>query len=315
MKLVWAAVFVLAFLAGNGHGADPVEPGAAKSKSLLEARRGFATTLVRKVAFQEPVLQPPADVFRCVEYPSPGGHLAAYVSPPPKDGKKHPAIIWLFGGFSNSIGETAWKPASRENDQSARAFREAGIVVMYPSLRGGNNNPGFMEGFYGEVDDVLAAVDYLEKLDYVDPKRVYLGGHSTGGTLALLVAESTRRLRAVFAFGPVADVAVYGPDHLPFDVLNRREVNLRAPGRWLDAIEVPVFVFEGTARPSNIQQLTAMSRTCSNLMVHFHPVTGATHFSILAPVTGVIAAKILSDDGPAPNLVFEEKELSEAMRR
>jgi dipeptidyl aminopeptidase/acylaminoacyl peptidase len=61
--------------------------------------------------------------------------------------------------------------------------------MMFPSLRGGNDNPGRHGGFYGEVDDVLAAHDYLSRQPYVDPKRIYPGGHSTGGTLALLTAE------------------------------------------------------------------------------------------------------------------------------
>lgn len=55
--------------------------------------------------------------------------------------------------------------------------------MMFPSLRGGNDNPGVKEGFLAEVDDVLAAADFLGKQNYVDPGRIYLGGHSTGGTL------------------------------------------------------------------------------------------------------------------------------------
>src|SRR5205085_7788189 len=132
-----------------------------------------------------------------VHYTPPAGSLPAYVGAPPAEGGKHPAIIWIVGGFSNSISDIAWTPGRAENDQSATAFREAGIVMMYPCLRGGNDHPGSMEGFYGEVDDVLAAADYLSKLDYIDPQRIYLGGHSTGGTLALLAAESTSRFRAV----------------------------------------------------------------------------------------------------------------------
>ena len=103
--------------------------------------------LVRKQKADEPVPDPPPRFFRVVKYDSPTGKLAAYVSPSPQDGKRHPAVIWLFGGFSNSIGETAWEQGPPENDQSASAFREAGIIMLYPSLRGGNKNSGFIEGF------------------------------------------------------------------------------------------------------------------------------------------------------------------------
>jgi acetyl esterase/lipase len=289
---------------------DPQPDQPEQKVSLPEARRGFQTKLVRKVSAKEPVPKPPADLFRTVHYESPAGKLAAYVSQPPKDGKKHPAIIWIFGGFGNGIGETAWKEADPENDQSARAFREAGIVMMYPSLRGGNDNPGFNEGFFGEVDDVLAVRDYLARQDFVDPERLYLGGHSTGGTLVLLVAASSDRFRAVFSFGPVEDVAGYGPKVLPFDLNNPRELELRSPRRWLQSIHCPVFVFEGTGEPGNLGSLQTLSRTSRNPLVHFYPVQGTDHFSILAPVTKVIAGKILGDQGAKTNIAFTENELN-----
>jgi dipeptidyl aminopeptidase/acylaminoacyl peptidase len=276
--------------------------------SLTEARRGFKTKLVPQETAKEPVPQPPPRVFRTVRYDSPAGKLAAYLSPDPRDGKKHPAIIWITGGDCNTIGDV-WTKAPPSNDQSASAFRLAGIPMMFPSLRGGNDNPGFKEGFFGEVDDVLAAADYLGKQAFVDPGRIYLGGHSTGGTLVLLAAASSDRFRAVFSFGPVEDVAGYGPEYLPFDTSNRRELELRAPGRWLHSIKVPVFVFEGTVQ-GNLASLRALERASTNPKVRFHPVKGANHFSILAPTTRVIAAKILRDDGPATNLAFTEAELN-----
>jgi hypothetical protein len=48
--------------------------------------------------------------------------------------------------------------------------------------------------------------------------------------------------------------------------------------------------------------------------VHFLPVEGATHFTILRPISRLIAQKILRDDGAEPNIVFDEKELAGAMR-
>ena len=120
---------------------------------------------------------------------------------PPRDPKtQQPAMVWITGGFpSGGIGESAWKAVDPKNDQSAKAYRHAGLVMMYPTLRGSYGNPGVQEAFLGEVDDVLAAVEYLSKLEYVDPKQIYLGGHSTGGTLALLVAAASPRFKAVIS--------------------------------------------------------------------------------------------------------------------
>ncbi|HWB60956.1 MAG TPA: prolyl oligopeptidase family serine peptidase, partial [Chthoniobacteraceae bacterium] len=268
------------------------------TQTLPQARAGFVTKLIRKDSDGEPAPEPPEGVLQLVNYRGPLGGMPAYVTPRPAGGGRHPAIIWITGGFSNSISPVQWKPAPATNDQSARAFREAGIVTMYPSMRGGNDSPGFMENFYGEVDDVLAAVDYLAKLDYVDPARIYLGGHSTGGTVAMLVAESSDRFRAVFAFGPIDDVRHYDPKELGFDLSDPRESDLRSPVKWLQGIRTPVFALEGTDKPSNIGPLKTMAGASRNPLAHFIPVRGATHFTILAPVTSIIAQKILLDNGP-----------------
>ena len=58
-----------------------------------------------------------------------------------------------------------------------------------------------------------------------------------------------------------------------------------------------------------------MSRATTNPRVHFLPVTGANHFSILAPTNSLIAGKILRDDGPTTNLAFGEEELNRPFAR
>ena len=51
---------------------------------------------------------------------------------------------------------------------------------MIPSFRGENTNPGRYEMFYGELEDLDSAREYLSVIYYVDPKRIYVVGHSTG---------------------------------------------------------------------------------------------------------------------------------------
>jgi acetyl esterase/lipase len=294
---------------------SPNRPSSQQSISLTAARRNFQTVIMPQRSPAEPVEVAPANIFKTIKYPSPGGELAAYLSPSPSDGKKHPAIIWITGGDCNSIGDV-WSPASPANDQTGGAFRKAGIVMMFPSLRGGNNNPGTKEGFFGEVDDVLAAVKYLEKQDYVDPQRIYLGGHSTGGTLALLVAESSDRFRSVFAFGPVADVSGYGQDSglLPFDMANRQEVKLRSPGYWLAGIKSPTWVLEGTKGNSNTEALRAMAKVSTNPQAHFVEITGADHFSVLAPTNAILAQKIRQDTGEVSNINISKTEVDRSFQ-
>jgi hypothetical protein len=279
--------------------------------SLLEARKGFKTKLVRKETANEPLDKPPPDVFQIVQFDAPMGKLAAYLSPAPKDKERHPAIIWITGGDCNTIGDV-WKPAPARDDQTAAAYRKAGLIMMFPSLRGGNHNPGFKEGFMGEVDDVLAAADYLAGKEFVDPKRIYLGGHSTGGTLVFLLAAASDRFRAVFSFGPTENVGLYGREYIPFDRTNPKELELRSPLKWVNTVKSPLFVFEGTVQ-GNLGSLMKLKAASRNPLVHFHPVKGANHFSTLAPVNKLIAERILKDAGDTTNLSFTDEELAKLL--
>ncbi len=281
-------------------------PGSAFAESLPEARKDFKTHLLREQSVGEPAESPPAAILRLVHYSAPLGQNAAYLGVDPRDGKKHPAIIWLVGGFSNSIGDVAWTPGPVTNDQSASGFRDQGIIMMYPSLRGGNDNPGHIETFFGEVDDVLAAAKFLAGCDYVDSTRIYLGGHSTGGTLALLVAAAAEsgRFRAIFALGPVEDVTGYGADVLPFDLSDPRESRLRMPLRFINSIRCPTFIIEGSKAPSNLMSLKALARGSNNALLHFRAIPGGTHFSIIHSQVEEIGATITADDRSHPDFTY-----------
>jgi acetyl esterase/lipase len=289
------------------------EPTPVQEKgTLTEARRGFNSKLIARPSQAGPVPAPPPEIFRKVLYDSPAGKLQAYLSQVPDDGQKRPAIIWITGGDSNSIDDV-WTEMPPDNDQNASAYRKARVVLMFPTLRGGNDNPGTKEAFLGEVDDILAAALYLAREESVDSNRIYLGGHSTGGTLVLLVAECTDKFRAVFSFGPVSDVSYYPGEYTPFDTSNPREVALRSPGRWLSSIKSPTFIIEGTG--GNLGSLQAMQRSSTNPLVHFLPVQGASHFSVLAPTNQLIAGKILEDKGPTSSLTLTETELNRPFAR
>ncbi len=264
--------------------------------TLREARATFTTTIVREDPPGPPPERPPlGSGFTLVEYDSPVGPLPAYVTTDPQDGERHPAIVWITGGDCNTIGDV-WSPQPYDNDQSVPAFRRNGIVMMFPSLRGGNQNPGRREGFYGEVDDVLAAADYLASLPYVDPERIYLGGHSTGGTLAMLVGEYSDRFRAVFAFGPVAEADQYGGEFIYCDLGDVREIGLRSPIHWLHCVEKPMYVFEGDHDGNWYGGVDRLLKSNENPNIRFFKIAGHDHFSVLSPVTEIIARKIAAGD-------------------
>lgn len=273
-------------------------------QTLSQARLGFKTTLTRQTTIGDTAPPPGDSTLELTSYRSPVGSLPAYISRFPRDEEKRPAIIWLTGGFSNSISENAWETSPPENDQSAMIFRQMGLVTFYPSLRGGNDQNSFQEGYFGEVDDVIAAWTHLSTLKGIDPERIYLGGHSTGGTLALLTAESSSCFRAVFALGPVSQMSDYGAKYLPYDQSNPMEDKLRSPIEWLHGITSHTWVFEGVEPTSNISSLRALRRANLNYLVRFKEMEGYDHFSVILPVSKAIATQILEDTGPRAKFEF-----------
>jgi acetyl esterase/lipase len=284
-------------------GGQPV-PAAGSPLPLAERRRNFETHVFADTD-HTPAKQPPAGVLSKVTYAAPLGANVAYVTPA-RSGKKRPAVIWIGGGLDWSIGEWAWNKAPRDNDRSARAFREAGLTLMLPALRGSNENPGKNECFLGEVDDVIAAADYLAARQDVDPARIYLAGHATGGTLALLTAATTERFRAVFAFGPVSDARQYGTPAgggcLPADA-SADELALRAPVGFVGTIRTPTFVFEGGVG-GNADAFDQL-RDPASRNVHFTVVSGLDDSGVLAPGTEAIARAINRDQVDDEHLVIE----------
>lgn len=291
---------------------------------LLAARRQFKTKLLSDAPplnkFHDPPEEPPPGSYKLVKFPAPlRGSLSAYLLPDPKDGQKHPAVIWLHGGYSG-IGDYIYTEQPAENDQSPRQFREAGFVVMAPSRRGENNNPGKVEMFYGEVDDTLAAIDFLAGQPYVNPSRIYLVGHSTGGTIALLTAECTGKLRAAISLGGCPDVQVLvdEPNHhnAPFEWQNSDEVKLRSAARFVETLKTPTWYFEGD-HSTYAGPALAMDRQAQKTRAPFRAFIlrgeAATHFSIIRGVTRLVAAKLKDDSGPTFNLALTTQEVGDVV--
>ncbi len=292
--------------------ADKSDSSAA-GQSFAEAHDAFQTTLVEKNSDNDPIPDPPEGYFDLVYYPSKVGDLAAYVSSDPGDGEKHPLIIWIVGGWGNGIDDFPWCYPAWDDDQTGSAFWRSGVLTMYPSFRGGNGNPGNYEALFGEVDDIVSAYEYAASLPYVDPNRIYLGGHSTGGTRALLAAEYTDKFRAVFGFGAVDLIKYHNNSQFTFDTDNEDEYKMRSPVYWLDNVNTPTFLIEGSE--GNSSNLKNIERTSQNDNIHCYIMEGQDHWSVLAPLTRALAQKILSDTGTECNIAITQEELDEAMKQ
>lgn len=268
---------------GEARGVEQPPNQDVVRRTFAEAREGFKTRITESDRYLEPPQEPPRGTFELITYPSPIGDMHAYISPRPGgEGARMPLVIYKVGGFSNAIGDVAWTPSPGINDQSGAQFREAGMLMMYPSLRGAHDNPGQPEGLLGEVDDMIAAIAYAKTLDYVDPERIYLVGHSTGGTLALLTAAALPEgaLAEVIAYGPVARASMYGQDMVPFNINNREESSLRSPVDWLDDIAIRTTIIEG--EHGNLDSAKHIDVITDNPLIEVRILEGRDHFEYLA---------------------------------
>ncbi len=213
--------------------------------------------------------------------------------------------MWAHSGFGGIGAASA---------EQAKPFIEAGCVVMCPSWRGENDNPGQFELFGGEVEDAVAAINYLKQLPSVDPERIYVAGHSTGGTIALLTAASAPLVRAVFSLGGAPDVANVlrnnGFDNVPFDRTNTAEVRFRSPGEWVPLMRAPVYYFEGgkSFYVADAKWMEAAAQR-QGVPLRVYIIERNDHFTIVNPLIKAIAQKIQNDTGPTVNIAFSEDEL------
>ena len=312
-KLSLVAITLLLFTLSACRSNITGQQRGAEERTFFEEHNAFETNLVELWNDQSDIPLPPKGVFELDYYDSKVGELAAYISSDPEDGEKHPLIIWIVGGWGYGISEIPWSYPDWEDDQTGSAFREAGVLMMYPSFRGANGNPGNFETLFGEIDDIAAAYEYAASLPYVDSERIYLGGHSTGGTRALLVSAYTDKFRAVFSFGPVDNVKYHNKTQFTFDTKNNDEYKMRSPIFWLEDIRRPTFVIEGEG--GNAGNIRAIDKASKNDSLFCYIIDDADHFDVLAPLTRVIADKILEDTGTECNIVLTKDELQEAMQQ
>lgn len=227
--------------AGNSTDLPSVSPGLElQDEDYAVARSKFHTKLIRvgpAPQSWQPVRAPKG--VKEIRYQSSGLQLRAWINLP-KDGAKSPAVLYLHGGWA--FGQDDW--------EQAEPLRDAGYIVMTPLLRGENGQPGNFTMFYDEIDDVLAAVDYLAKVPNVDSSRIYLAGHSAGGTHAMLAAMASDRFRALASVSGSPDrISFVNSGYgrvAPFDKANLRELQLRSPVAFAGSFKCPARLYVGS---------------------------------------------------------------------
>jgi len=123
-----------------------------------------------------------------------------------QDGVKYPVLFLIHGGPEGEWGES-W--TYRWN---AQVFASAGFVVIEPNPRGSTGygqkfTEDIKEDWGGKVyEDILAVVDHVATLPYVDADRMAAAGGSYGGYMVDWLLGHTTRFKCLVSHAGVYDL-------------------------------------------------------------------------------------------------------------
>ena len=126
-------------------------------------------------------------------------------------GKTYPLVVQVHGGPSSAVTPNYLRPGM------ARTLLAHGYYVFLPNPRG---SYGQGEAFTranvrdfggGDLRDILAGVDAVEKIAPVDEQRLGVMGHSYGGFMTMWTLTQTHRFKAAVAGAGIANwISYYG---------------------------------------------------------------------------------------------------------
>ena len=131
--------------------------------------------------------------------------------------KNYPLIVEVHGGPASAI-VPYW---GASGPLSPQAFSALGYFVLQPNPRGSfGQGEAFTQANrknfgYGDLRDILAGVDAVERKYPIDPERVGLTGWSYGGFMTMFAVTQTHRFKAAVAGAGISDwLSYYGENSI-----------------------------------------------------------------------------------------------------
>jgi dipeptidyl aminopeptidase/acylaminoacyl peptidase len=225
----------------------------------------LSTKLSKQLTHSMSAALNPADMVKpyLVRYPSRDGKytISAWVYMPYDIGRNntYPAILWIHGG-----------PAG----QSMNGFNpfmqyilNQGYIVVAPNYRGSTGygkefeHANYMDMGGGDLQDNLAAMDFIQKTGYVDPKKMIVMGRSYGGYMTMMaVTKAPEMWAAGVAIVPFVnwftevqneDPSLQESDKATMGdpVTNKAVWEDRSPINFVDRIKAPLILIAGGNDP------------------------------------------------------------------
>lgn len=150
--------------------------------------------------------------------PGPGTQMKMRVYLPAGDHERGSIGCVLVGPAGTNLLVGNDMDADDYHDETL-PYAQAGMAVIFYSLDGGvadletASDAEFLNGYRqfkaacaGVVNGRNALEFALARLPQVDPEKIYCAGHSSAGTLSLLLAQHEPRIRRCIAYAPATDV-------------------------------------------------------------------------------------------------------------
>lgn len=146
-----------------------------------------------------------------------------------------PVILLNHGHYA----PTDYYPG-KGTELEAAYLAQHGYVTIASDYRGYGDSEGSPGNHFdpGWTHDVLNLLDALPSLEFIDPERVGMWGHSTGGEIALQVITARDNVDAVVLFGSLGADAADNLYAMKGEDRDRRAFALQRYGQPTDAPEV-----------------------------------------------------------------------------
>ncbi len=222
-----APLFALDASMGDGTAAMGLSLSADRSKIAFEQSSYAAAPEVHAgrlgrtpppaVTAINATLKPSWGKAESIEWDNEGRHVQGWLLYPAHyDAKKsYPMIVTVHGGPASAV-----LPRWPAVGFGGVPFSALDYFVFMPNPRGSyGQGEAYVQANrkdfgYGDLHDILAGVDTIEKKLPVDDKRLGLTGWSYGGFMSMFVPTQTQRVRAVVAGAGISDWQSYYGENL-----------------------------------------------------------------------------------------------------
>jgi len=214
-----------------------------------------------------------------------GQTLHYRLTPPSQVGRDHSLVVYVYGGPGVQRVKDEWAPLMLQ------LFAQRGIGVLELDNRGSSNRGTAFEAPIHramgsvEVHDQVVAAQFAQSLDWVDPARIGVFGHSYGGYMTLMcLARAPEVFAAGVSVAPVSQWELYDT-HYTERYLATPQDNPEGYARsavfpYLDQLRGKLLIMHGMADDNVLfTHSTKLFKALQDLNVQFEMMTypGSKH--------------------------------------